>query len=81
VTTEEDRAWVKTLPLLFLGGVLFAFGTIVFWNKGDTTASIASMTLGVVLMTTWMITAVIDWWEAHRRRKRRTNGGEGTDGR
>jgi hypothetical protein len=70
VTSEEDKAWFRALPLLFLGGLLFAAGTLVFWNKGDATASIASMTLGVVLMTTWMVMEVIRIHEERKRRKK-----------
>jgi hypothetical protein len=49
--------------------VLFCGGAFFFWVKGDTTASIAAMTLGVVLVSMWAATSLIDWWEAHRRRK------------
>jgi protein-S-isoprenylcysteine O-methyltransferase Ste14 len=78
VTTEEDRAWVRSLPLLLVGGVLFCAGAALFWEKGDTTASIASMTLGVVLVSVWMATALIDWHEARKRRKEERDGQPGS---
>lgn len=69
MTTEDDKAWIRALPLLLTGGVLFSAGALIFWQKGDTTASIAAMTIGVVLTSMWAATAVIDWHEARKRRK------------
>lgn len=66
---NEDKAWLRALPLLMTGGVAFCVGALIFWQKGDTTASIASMTVGVVMVSVWMATALIDWHEARKRRK------------
>jgi predicted membrane protein len=79
VTTEEDKAWIRSLPLLLVGGVLFCAGAAIFWNKGDTTASIASMTLGIVLVSMWTVSAIVDWHELRKRsredRERYRDGG------
>jgi putative effector of murein hydrolase LrgA (UPF0299 family) len=80
VTNEEDKAWLRALPLLLTGGVVFCIGAMIFWQKGDTTASIAAMTLGVVLVTAWMVTALIDWWETRKRRRHEEPPGGGFDG-
>jgi putative effector of murein hydrolase LrgA (UPF0299 family) len=64
---EETRSWVRNLPLLFVGGVLGVAGAWVFFDRGDSVASIASMTLGVVLVTAWLVMEVI---RIHEDRKR-----------
>jgi predicted membrane protein len=74
----DDKAWLRALPLLLTGGILFSAGALIFWNKGDTTASIAAMTVGVVLTSMWSVTAVADWWESHRRRKQQQHEEEGS---
>lgn len=72
---SEDKAWIRALPLLLTGGILFSAGAMIFFAKGDTTASIAALTVGVVLTSMWAATAIIDWHEARKRRKQQ---GEGT---
>jgi predicted membrane protein len=76
VSTDEDRAWIRALPLLLTGGIAFCVGALIFWTKGDTTASIASMTVGVVLVSMWAVTAVLDWNEARKRRRKEDGGGQ-----
>jgi hypothetical protein len=77
---EQDRAWLRSLPLLLLGGVLFGAGALAFYRSGDTVASIAAMTLAVVLISQWAATALLDWWEATKRRRKARQPKEGTDG-
>jgi putative effector of murein hydrolase LrgA (UPF0299 family) len=73
---EETKSWVRNLPLLFVGGVLGVAGAWVFFDRGDSVASIASMTLGVVLVTAWLVMEVI---RIHEDRKRgREAAGEDT---
>jgi predicted membrane protein len=73
---QDDKAWIRALPLLLTGGIVFCIGALIFFQKGDVTASIAAMTLGVVLVAMWATTAIIDWHEACKRRKHQ----EGNDG-
>jgi hypothetical protein len=70
---EETKSWARNRPLLFVGGVLGCAGAWVFFDKGDSVASIASMTLGVVLVTAWLVMEVI---RIHEDRKR-ARGEEG----
>jgi membrane protein implicated in regulation of membrane protease activity len=67
--TDNDKAWIRSLPLLMVGGVAFIVGALIFFQKGDAPASISSMTLGVVLVSMWSVTAIGDWWDAKKRRK------------
>jgi putative effector of murein hydrolase LrgA (UPF0299 family) len=64
---EQTKSWVRNLPLLFVGGVLGVAGAWVFFDRGDSVASIASMTLGVVLVTAWLVMEVI---RIHEDRKK-----------
>jgi putative effector of murein hydrolase LrgA (UPF0299 family) len=41
----------------------------VFFDKGDSVASIASMTLGVVLVTAWLVMEVIRIHEDRKQQK------------
>jgi putative effector of murein hydrolase LrgA (UPF0299 family) len=66
---EETKSWVRNLPLLFVGGVLGVAGAWVFFDKGDSVASIASMTLGVVLVTAWLVMEIIRIHEDRKREK------------
>jgi hypothetical protein len=59
------------LPLLLTGGATFVGGAFFIWNKGDSTASIAAMTLGVALVSMWSVTEII---RIHEERKRRRDG-------
>jgi putative effector of murein hydrolase LrgA (UPF0299 family) len=70
---DDTRAWVRNLPLLFVGGVLGVAGAWVFFDRGDTVASIASMTLGVVLVTAWLVMEVI---RIHEERKKGEDHGQ-----
>jgi putative effector of murein hydrolase LrgA (UPF0299 family) len=67
---EGTRAWIRNLPLLFVGGVLGVAGAWVFFDKGDSVASIASMTLGVVLVTAWLVMEVIRIHEDRKQQRR-----------
>jgi putative effector of murein hydrolase LrgA (UPF0299 family) len=69
VIEPDDRAWLRSLPLLFVGGVLGVAGAWVFFDKGDSVASIASMTLGVVLVTAWLVMEIIRIHEDRKREK------------
>jgi putative effector of murein hydrolase LrgA (UPF0299 family) len=75
---EETKSYVRNLPLLFVGGVLGVVGAWAFFDRGDSVASIASMTLGVVLVTAWLVMEVIRIHE-DRKQGRRGDGG-GSDG-
>lgn len=70
--TPDDREYIRSLPLLLVGGILFTVGTLIFYNKGDTTASVASMTLSIVLITVWATMTVQDGmrqWRYHDAKK------------
>jgi predicted membrane protein len=71
MTTEEDKAYIRSLPLLLTGGAAFVGGAFFFWKQGDSTASIAAMTLGVALVSMWTVTEII---RIHEERKRRRDG-------
>jgi hypothetical protein len=71
MTLEEDKAYLRSLPLLLTGGAAFVGGAYFFWNKGDSTASIAAMTLGVARGSMWTVTEII---RIHEERKRRRDG-------
>lgn len=67
--TDNDKAWIRSLPLLMVGGVAFIVGALIFFQKGDAPASISSMTLGIVLVSMWSVTAIGDWWSARRAKE------------
>jgi putative effector of murein hydrolase LrgA (UPF0299 family) len=76
---EESKSWARNLPLLFVGGVLGCAGAWVFFDKGDSVASIASMTLGVVLVTAWLVMEVIRIHEDRKQGRRSDAGGPDAD--
>jgi putative effector of murein hydrolase LrgA (UPF0299 family) len=76
---EETKSWVRNLPLLFVGGVLGVAGAWVFFDKGDSVASIASMTLGVVLVTAWLVMEIIRIHEDRKQGRRSDGGGPDAD--
>jgi hypothetical protein len=62
VVNDEDKRWVKSLPLLLTAAVLLMFAGFSFFKNGDSTASIASFTAGLVLLGSWATTAIVDWF-------------------
>jgi putative effector of murein hydrolase LrgA (UPF0299 family) len=73
------KSWVRNLPLLFVGGILGVAGAWVFFDKGDSVASIASMTLGVVLVTSWLVMEIIRIHEDRKQGRRSDGGGPDAD--
>lgn len=72
---EEDRKWIRALPLLFTAAILLIFAAWAFFKGGDSTASTASFAAGLLLLGAWLVTAVVDW-HTTRRSGYRQNGSE-----
>lgn len=64
--TDDDRTWIRSLPLLFTASVLLIAGAFSFWKNGNDTLSITAASVGVFLLGTWSATAVADWSKHHR---------------
>lgn len=67
--TDDDRAWVKTLPLLLTASILLIAGAFMFWQQGNTVLSNAAAAVGVFLLGAWSATAIADWSKTHRHQK------------
>lgn len=59
---DEDRRWLRALPLLLSSSLLLLGGALVFYRAGDNTASTAAFTAGLLLLGAWATTAVVDWY-------------------
>ena len=66
--TDEDKAWVRTLPLLLVASVLLIAGAFAIWQRGNNVLSISCATVGVFLLGSWAATGIADWSKAHRRK-------------
>lgn len=62
MTTEEDKRWLRALPLLLAAALLLMGGALAFYRAGDNTASTAAFTAGLLLLGAWAATAVVDWY-------------------
>jgi predicted membrane protein len=62
VTSEEDKRWLRALPLLLASSLLLLGGSFAFYRAGDNTASTAAFTAGLLLLGAWATTAVVDWY-------------------
>lgn len=66
--TDNDRAWVRSLPLLLMSSFLMLGAAWAFFTGKDNTASIAAFSAGLILLGAWLATAVIDWHQGTDRR-------------
>jgi hypothetical protein len=62
---DQTRAWVRSLPLLLMSSLLMLAAAWMFFQGKDNTASIAAFSAGLVLLGSWLATAVVDWHEGH----------------
>jgi predicted membrane protein len=62
VTSEEDKRWLRALPLLLAASLLLMAGALAFYRAGDNTASTAAFTAGLILLGAWGTTAIVDWY-------------------
>jgi hypothetical protein len=63
--SPNTRAWIRSLPLLLMSSVLMIVAAWMFFQGKDGTASIAAFSAGLVLLGSWLATAVVDWHEGH----------------
>jgi hypothetical protein len=61
----NDRAWLKSLPLLLMSSFLKLGAAWLFFKGTDNTASIAAFSAGLILLGSWLASAIIDWYEGH----------------
>lgn len=66
---EEDKNWIKSLPLLLTAALLLFGAAWAFYKGNDGTGSIAAFSAGLVMLGVWTTTAVLDWSRDHRRQK------------
>jgi hypothetical protein len=59
---DSDRAWLRSLPLLLMSSILMIGAAWAFFAGKDNTASIAAFSAGLLLLGSWLTTAVVDWW-------------------
>jgi predicted membrane protein len=59
---DEDKRWLRALPLLLAASILLMGGALVFYQAGDNTASTAAFTAGLLLLGAWATTAIVDWY-------------------
>jgi uncharacterized membrane protein HdeD (DUF308 family) len=62
VTSEDDKRWLRALPLLLAAALLLLAGSLAFYRAGDNTASTAAFTAGLILLGAWGCTAIVDWY-------------------
>lgn len=67
---DDDKRWLKALPLLLTAAILLIFAAWSFYKGGDNTASIASFAAGLILLGSWLTTAVVEWHEGRARLRR-----------
>jgi hypothetical protein len=65
---DEDRAWLRALPLLLMSSLLMIGAAWAFFAGKDNTASIAAFSAGLILLGAWLASAVIDWHEGKEDR-------------
>lgn len=63
---QEDKNWVKSLPLLLTAAFLLIGAAWAFYKGKDGTGSIAAFSAGLVLLGAWLTTAIIDWHRGKR---------------
>jgi hypothetical protein len=63
--SPNTRAWIRSLPLLLMSSVLMIVAAWMFFQGKDGTASIAAFSAGLVLLGSWLATAVVDWHAGH----------------
>jgi hypothetical protein len=63
--TDGTRAWIRSLPLLLMSSLLMIVAAWMFFKGTDNVASIAAFSAGLVLLGSWLATAIIDWHEGH----------------
>lgn len=68
--TDNERAWIRSLPLLLMSSFLMIGAAWLFFQGKDSTASIAAFSAGLVLLGSWLATAIVDW---HTGRDTRTS--------
>jgi hypothetical protein len=54
--------WARALPLLLTASLLMVAAAWAFFAGKDNTASIAAFSAGLLLLGSWLTTAVVDWW-------------------
>jgi uncharacterized membrane protein HdeD (DUF308 family) len=65
----DDKKYLRSWPLLLVAAVLLIAGAMIFFQKGDTTASIAAFAAGLMVLGGWTVTAAVEWHHAlHRAR-------------
>lgn len=65
--TENERTWVRSLPLLLMSSFLMIGAAWMFFQGKDGTASIAAFSAGLILLGAWLATAVVDWHQGQDR--------------
>lgn len=58
---DANSTWLRSLPLLLMSSLLLLGAAWAFFQGNDGTASIAAFAAGLVLLGSWLATAVIDW--------------------
>jgi uncharacterized membrane protein HdeD (DUF308 family) len=72
----EDKNWLKSWPLLLVAAILLLAGALVFFQKGDSTASIAAFSAGLMVLGGWIVTAAVEWHHSlHRAREKMADDG------
>lgn len=58
---DEDRAWLRALPLLLTAAIMMIAAAWAFFAGKNNTASIAAFAAGLVILGAWLATAIADW--------------------
>jgi heme/copper-type cytochrome/quinol oxidase subunit 3 len=74
----EDKAWLRSWPLLLVTLVLGVAAAWSFAEEGNSTASIASFCAALIFGGAWLATAVIEWHHRLHQREGDDNGKPGS---
>jgi thiol:disulfide interchange protein len=76
-----SERWARALPLILTSSLLLVAAAWAFFQGKDNTASVAAFTAGLIMLGSWLTTAIVDWWSGRPQRMADVeDGGDGETG-